>query len=108
MTDDIKREAELRSRRPRSPRLPVDFFVELEGETVSGEPFRVQAEAVKVSRGGGTLKTDVAISHGAIVRLTPPFGRVIEAEVNGIWTDETDGEQRIGVKLLDQNGWFAD
>ncbi len=41
-------------------------------------------------------------------RLTPPFGRTIDAEVNGVWTDHTDGKQRIGVKLLDANGWFAD
>jgi hypothetical protein len=78
----------------------------LEGQTTEGEPFRVEAEAVKVSRGGGTLKTDVTV--GAIIRLTPPFGRSIEAEVNGVWIDETDGHQRIGIKLLEPNGWFAD
>ena len=108
MNDDIKRAADSRSRRPRSPRVPVDFFVEMEGLTEKGEPFRVQAEAEKVSRGGGTFKTDVAIALGAVIRLTPPFGRAIEAEVNGIWIDDADGVQRIGVKLLDQNGWFAD
>jgi hypothetical protein len=109
MSDDIKRAADSRSRRPRSPRVPVDFFVEMEGLTEKGEPFRVQAEAEKVSRGGGgTFKTDVAIALGTIIRLTPPFGRAIEAEVNGIWINEDDGGQRIGVKLLEPNGWFAD
>ncbi len=108
MSDDIKRVADSRSRRPRSPRVPVDFFVEMEGLTEKGEPFRVQAEAEKVSRGGGTFKIDVAIALGTVIRLTPPFGRAIEAEVNGIWIDETDGVQRIGVKLLEPNGWFAD
>jgi len=45
---------------------------------------------------------------GSIVTLTPPFGRKLEAEVNGVWTDELDNRQRIGVKLLDSDGWFAD
>ena len=97
-----------RSQRPRSPRVPVNFTVELEGQTPAGETFRVTAEAVRVSRGGATLVTDVALSEGATVRLTPPFGRPLDAEVNGVWADETDGRQRIGVKLLDPNGWFAE
>jgi hypothetical protein len=96
------------SQRPRSPRVPVDFTVELEGLAEDGTPFRVQASAVKVSRGGATLITDAPLAVGAQVRLTPPFGRRLEAEVNGVWTDEADGKQRIGVKLLEPNGWFAD
>jgi hypothetical protein len=108
MSDEAKRAENLHSHRPRSPRVPVAFTVELEGEAADGEPFRVQAEAVKVSRGGGTLKTNVQLKLGTVLRLTPPFGRAIEAEVNGVWTDETDGTQRIGIKLLDANGWFAD
>src|SRR5256885_17143062 len=83
--------------RPRSPRVPVNFTVELEGRTRMGEPFYVHAAAVKVSRGGATLVTDAALEVGSVVRLTPPFGRTIEAEVNGIWTDDADGKQRIGV-----------
>ncbi len=94
--------------RARSPRVPVEFTVELEGVTQQGEPFRIKAVAVKVSRGGGTLKTDVAVAVGSTVRLTPPFGRSIQAEVNGSWTDEADGTQRIGIKLLEPDGWFAD
>lgn len=98
----------MRSELPRSPRVPVAFTVELEGQTPDGEPFRVQAEAVKVSRGGGTLKADVNVNVGASVRLTPPFGRPIEAEVNGVWIDAEDGSKRIGIKLLESNGWFAE
>jgi len=94
--------------RPRSPRVPVNFPVELEGRSRAGETFKVNAEAVRVSRGGATLITDVPIEVGTPVRLTPPFGRPLDAEVNGVWTDESDGRQRIGVKLLDQNGWFAE
>lgn len=96
------------SQRPRSPRVPVNFTVELEGEGEGGERFFITAEAVRVSRGGATLVTDVEIAEGTRVRLTPPFGRALDAEVNGVWTDESDGRRRIGVKLLDPAGWFAE
>ena len=96
------------SQRPRSPRVPVNFTVEIEGEDTKGRRFQVTAEAVRVSRGGATLITDVDVSAGAHLRLTPPFGRALEAEVNGVWTDDADKRQHIGVKLLDPNGWFAE
>ena len=92
-----------RAQRPRSPRVPVQFEVGLESGQV-----RAQGTAVRVSRGGATIITDAPVSHGARVRLTPPFGQPLDAEVNGVWTDEEDGKQRIGVKLLDPNGWFAE
>ncbi len=96
------------SQRPRSPRVPVNFTVELEGEGADGRPFHITAEAVRVSRGGATLVTDLEVDDGARVRLTPPFGRALDAEVNGAWVDEADGRRRIGVKLLDPAGWFAE
>ena len=108
MNEDLKRDAAVPSQRPRSPRVPVEFAVVLEGRSADGEPIHADAIAVKVSRGGATLMTDATIELGARVRLTPPYGRTVEAEVNGIWTDATDGKQRIGVKLLDANGWFAE
>lgn len=108
MSEETKAEDTPRSQRPRSPRVPVNFTVELEGHTASGEAFRVSAEAVRVSRGGATLIADVAVDEGAAVRLTPPFGRPLDAEVNGVWTDDADGRRRIGIKLLDPNGWFAE
>ena len=109
MNDDINRESdEPRTQRPRSPRVPVNFTVELQGHTVAGEPFNVRAEAVRVSRGGATLITDAALNVGAVVHLTAPFGHTLAAEVNGVWTDAEDGRQRIGVKLLDPHGWFAE
>lgn len=109
MNDEIKSDASFPpSQRPRSPRVPVNFTVELEGRAPGGEPFRVSAEAVRVSRGGATLITEVQVEEGATVRLTPPFGRTLEAEVNGVWIDESDSRQHIGVKLLDENGWFAE
>ncbi len=107
MNDGSNRE-DARAQRPRSPRVPVNFNVELEGLTTAGEPFQTRAEAVRISRGGATIITDVAVDVGAILRVTPPFGRVLDAEVNGIWTDATDGRQRIGVKLLEPDGWFAE
>ena len=108
MAEETKRETGSLPQRPRSPRVPVNFAVELEGRNAADEPFQASAEAVLVSRGGATLISDVPINVGAVVRLTPPFGRMLEAEVNGVWIDESDGLQRIGVKLLDQNGWFAE
>lgn len=108
MSDETKSDIASLSQRPRSPRVPVNFTVELEGRTIAGEPFRTSAEAVLVSRGGATLITDVDVETGMPLRLTPPFGRTLEAEVNGVWTDEADGRQRIGVKLLDKDGWFAE
>ena len=107
MSDEPKKEAPP-AQRPRSPRVPVNFTVELEGLSASDEPFHVQAEAVRVSRGGATLITEAQVANGTVVRLTPPFGRALEAEVNGVWKDETDGRQRIGIRLLDPNGWFAE
>jgi hypothetical protein len=100
--------APARSQRPRSPRVPVEFSLEVEGTTPAGEPFRVTAQAVKISRGGATLIADIDVAIGAIVELLPPFGGRLRAEVNGSWLDPIDGRPRIGVKLLDSNGWFAD
>jgi hypothetical protein len=110
MSDETtkRKRIETESLRPRNPRVSVEFSVRLEGRTENGEPFYVQAEAVKISRGGATLITDAPVAVGAIVRLTPPSGRALEAEVNGVWTDEVDGKQRIGVKLLEPKGWFAE
>ena len=105
MSDSTKTDSP--PQRPRSPRVPVNFSVELEGAGADGTPFKVSAEAVRVSRGGATLISEVRIQDGAAVRLTPPFGRTLDAEVNGVWTD-ADGRQHIGVRLLDPNGWFAE
>ena len=108
MSDSSKTDTTPPSQRPRSPRVPVNFTVELEGDADDAQPFRVTAEAVRVSRGGATLVTDIPARAGMRVRLTPPFGRSLDAEVNGVWTDEADGRQHIGVRLLDPNGWFAE
>ncbi len=96
------------SQRPRSPRVPVEFALEVEGSTPAGEPFHVKAQAIKISRGGATIILDREIEVGSVVTLTPPFGKKLEAEVNGVWKDEIDSSQRIGVKLLDSDGWFAE
>lgn len=96
------------SQRPRSPRVPVEFALEVEGETSAGEHFRVPAQATKISRGGATIVLEAEVSVGTVVTLTPPFGKKLTAEVNGVWTDEMDSRRRIGVKLLDTDGWFAE
>ena len=96
------------SQRPRNPRVPVEFTLEVEGKTLAGETFNVKARAIKISRGGATIILDVDVEVGTRIKLTPPFGRDLEAEVNGVWTDQIDGRRRIGVKLLDDDGWFAE
>ena len=96
------------SQRPRSPRVPVEFAVDVEGTDVSGNAFQVQAKATKISRGGATLIIDVDVPLGSTVQLTPASGGKLQAEVNGSWIDDIDGTRRIGVKLLDANGWFAE
>jgi len=70
-----------------------------EGFTYEHDIRSIRAVAVGVN-------VDVAV--GAVVKLVPPFGGKLEAQVNGAWTDEIDGNRRIGVKLLDANGWFAE
>jgi hypothetical protein len=96
------------SQRPRSPRVPVEFSLVVEGNDRLGKPFQTNAKATKISRGGATLVIDVDLAMGTIVKLVPPFGGTLEAEVNGSWVDDIDGNRRIGVKLLDANGWFAE
>lgn len=96
------------SQRPRSPRVPVEFALEVEGSTSAGKTFHVKAQAIKISRAGATIILDEEVEVGSVVTLTPPFGRKLEAQVNGVWTDEMDNSQRIGVKLLDSDGWFAE
>lgn len=109
MNDEIIETQTLpRAQRPRSPRVPVNFEVELEGATRDGKAFKEQAVAVRVSRGGATLVCDGDFAEGTRVRVTPPFGSTLDAEVNGVWTDAEDGKQRVGVKLLDPHGWFAE
>ena len=96
------------SQRPRSPRVPVEFALDVEGTDASGNPFQAKAKATKISHGGATLLIDVDVAIGSTVKLVPQFGGKLTAEVNGSWIDEIDGNRRIGVKLLDAHGWFAE
>jgi hypothetical protein len=108
MNEKDSRQEVASSQRPRSPRVPVEFALEVEGSDRSGNPFQAKAKATKISRGGATLVIDADIAIGSILTLVPPFGGKLEAEVNGSWTDDLDGSRRIGVKLLDADGWFAE
>jgi len=96
------------SQRPRSPRIPVEFALDVEGTNASGEAFQAKAKATKISNRGATLLIDVDVPVGSTVKLTPSSGSTLTAEVNGSWIDDIDGDRRIGVKLLDANGWFAE
>ena len=75
MNEKEPRSTPVPSQRPRSPRVPVEFALEVRGKTLNGEPFNVKAQAVKISRGGATIILDADVPVGAIVKLTPPFGR---------------------------------
>ena len=96
------------SQRPRSPRVPVDFAVDVEGQDSSGQPFQVKAQATKISHGGASIAIENDVAVGSLIKLTPPFGRQLQAVVNGVWHDEMDGKRMIGVKLLSGDGWFAE
>ena len=88
--------------------MPVEFELDVEGTDVSGKEFSAKAKATKISRGGATLLIDVDVPVGSTVKLVPQFGGKLTAEVNGSWVDDLDGNRRIGVKLLEANGWFAE
>jgi hypothetical protein len=47
------------SQRPRSPRVPVEFALDVEGTDAAGTPFQTKATATKISRGGATIALDV-------------------------------------------------
>src|SRR5262245_58938387 len=89
------------SQRPRSTRVPVEFPLDVEGTDAAGNSFQAKAMATKISRGGATIAIDVDVAVGSVVKLVPPFGGKLDAQVNGSWTVEIDGNRRIGVKLLD-------
>lgn len=108
MKEKDPRGAPLPSQRPRSPRVPVEFALVVDGKTATGEAFRVNAQAIKISRGGATIILDVDVALGSVVKLVPPYGREVQGEVNGAWTDRIDGRRRIGVKLIANDGWFAE
>ncbi len=93
--------------RPRSPRVPVEFPLEVEGTDHTGKSFRVKGTAVKISHGGATIIVDVDVPVGSQVILAQASGAKLVAEVNGSWVDDLDGKRRIGIRLLDANGWFG-
>jgi PilZ domain len=95
------------SERRRSPRVPVAFSVTIEGQKADGATFTAHAEAIKISTAGATLITDAPVEATMQVRITPPFGKSFEAEVNGVWINEEDGKQHCGVKLVNDTSWFA-
>src|SRR4026207_1112681 len=89
------------SQRPRSPRVPVEFALDVEGTDSAGKSFQAKATATKISRGGATLLLDVDIAVGSTVQLVPPFGGKLTAEVNGSWIANTAAQRRNGGKTSD-------
>jgi hypothetical protein len=108
MDESMEDKSEGRPQRPRNPRVHVEFMVNVEGTSESGEEFRIEAKAVKISRAGATLMTDIKVPIGTKLKLIQSFGVPVEGEVNGVWIDEEDGKQRIGVRLTEPDGWFPE
>lgn len=94
--------------RPRSPRVPVEFPLDVQGTDESGKAFEAKGTAVKISHAGATIVIDVDVPVGSKVILVQASGAKLAAEVNGSWIDDLDGKRRIGVRLLDANGWFGE
>ena len=94
--------------RPRSPRVPVEFPLGIEGTDESGNPFQAEGTAVKISHAGATIAIDLDLPVGSKVTLVQASGAKLAAEINGSWIDDLDGKRRIGVRLLDTNGWFGE
>jgi hypothetical protein len=94
--------------RPRSPRVPVEFALSVEGTARAGQPVPTNATATRISHGGATIIIDVDVPVGSTVTLTQASGGKLAAEVNGSWIDDIDGTRRIGVKLRNANGWFGE
>ena len=94
--------------RPRSPRVPVEFPLEVQGIDESGKAFEAKGTAVKISHAGATIVIDVDVPVGSKVTLVQASGAKLAAEVNGSWIDDLDRKRRIGVRLLDANGWFGE
>ena len=94
--------------RRRNPRMAVDFSVTLSSLPDAPEPFEQKAEACTISTAGATLICDAALAEGTTLYVELPFGGKFKAEVNGVWKNEQDGRQRIGVRLLDGATWFTD
>jgi hypothetical protein len=81
--------------------------LEVEGTDQAGNPFQAKATAVKISHAGATIIIDLDVPVGSQVTLIQASGAKLAAEVNGSWVDDLDGKRRIGVRLLDANGWFS-
>lgn len=93
--------------RRRNPRVEVQFSVRIDGRTAEGESFTLRADVDKISCAGATLiSEDPRLAKDLRMTIEPPFGDQVEAEVNGVWTDSSDGLRRVGVRLLDGTTWF--
>jgi hypothetical protein len=94
--------------RPRSPRVPASFDLEVSGETANGAPFRLTVRTVKISYRGATIATDLNVHPGMTLRVTPRLGLTLAAEITGVWVNEADKRQYVGIKLIHPDGWFAE
>jgi hypothetical protein len=82
--------------------------LDVQGTDESGKAFEAKGTAVKISHAGATIVIDVDVPVGSKVTLVQASGAKLAAEVNGSWIDDLDRKRRIGVRLLDANGWFGE
>lgn len=94
--------------RPRSPRIPAALDLELIGADATGLAFQTRVQTIKISYRGATIATDITLQTGATLRVVPKHWPALKAEVTGVWINEPDGRQYIGLKLLHPDGWFAE
>ena len=87
--------SEASSQRPRSPRVPVEFALDVEGTDAAGKTFQAKAKATKISRGGATLLIDVDVPLGSTVQLVPPFPKRRNAST---WTHAHRAECSPGLR----------
>jgi hypothetical protein len=93
--------------RRRHPRIPLVIRIGLEGLSITGHHFKVEAETVLVSRCGATILADVKVEPGSTIYLTLPDIERIRAQVTGIRFDKKDKRQLIGVKLINPRTWLG-
>ena len=65
MTEKDPRGAPVPSQRPRSPRVPVEFALEVEGKDPRRvKPLAFRRKHIKISRSGATIVLDVDVAVG--------------------------------------------
>lgn len=90
--------------RRRAVRVPLKVALEIEGVDFAGNPFKETATTVDVSLTGACICTTVRVAPGAILKVSGVkfrFSAIVS--VRGVWMDESDGVQKMGVMFLERD-----